>query len=118
MFLGKRSDCVRLDQFGSSVADPLVAVLCLYVRIPDYEPYHRALYLRERTVREFINCTAGKYDLNADERGRIKRVAIRTPIGIVPVDDDDIDALRNETEMYLKCVPIQGEVDNWQLEIS
>jgi hypothetical protein len=93
-------------------------VLCLYVRIPDYEPYHRALYLRERTVREFIKRMAGKYGLNANERGRIRRVVIRTPIGTVPVDNNDINALRNETEMYLKCAPIQGELDAWQLEIS
>lgn len=93
-------------------------MLCLYVRIPDYEPYHRALYLRQRTVREFINCVAEKYSLNANERGRIRQLVIRTPIGTESVDDDDINALKDETEMFLKCAPIRGEDDMWQLVIS
>lgn len=96
----------------------MLAVLCLYVRIPDYEPYHRALYLRERTVHDFVNRMSEKYGLNAIQRSRIARVVIRTPIGIVPVDDNDINALRNETEMHLKCAPIEGLNDMWQLELS
>lgn len=69
-------------------------------------------------MEEFIKRMAGKYGLSAYERSRISKVVIRTPIGTVPVDDDDINALRNETEMYLKCAMIQGEVNTWQLEIS
>lgn len=61
---------------------------------------------------------AEKYGLNADEGSRITRVVIRTPIGTVPVVDDDIYALRDETPMFLRCAPIQGEPDTWQLEMS
>ena len=94
------------------------AALCLLIHTSPEETIYRAIYLRDRTVGELIRCVIVKYGFNAQDFERV-RTAIRIFRGIpLPLRDEDIAGLDNETEMVVAVKSIYIGSLEWQLEVT
>lgn len=85
-------------------------VACFYIRRKpsgtDKNEYHKAVYLMQRSIGEFVTRVASKWNLDAN---RVARVVHSLPNGLeVEMDDDVIRELSEGQDMYLEIVELNG----------
>lgn len=92
----------------SDLADK-VTVACFYVKDRDATaPYHRAVYLLRRTVKDLINGISQKFDIDPN---RVIRVTHINAKGLhVIVDEDVVRELQEGQDMMVEFLPVTSEV--------
>jgi hypothetical protein len=91
---------------------PVKPVACLYILLrspeqPDKHEYYRAIYLMQRTLRDFKNSIASKWNLEPTKILRVIHVLDR---GLqVEIDDDVIRELAEGQDLIMEISEIQNE---------
>lgn len=90
------------------------AIACFYIALedknhPEKHKYHRAIYLTQRTLKDFKNGIALKWGFDPARIIRILRILER---GLqVEVDDDIILGLAEGQDLTMEIVPVEDTVD-------
>jgi hypothetical protein len=97
-------------------------IACFYIvrpnpTQPQKQEYHRAVYLTERSLRDFNQKVAAKFGLDA---AKIGRTLHRVHDGIeVEIDDDDIRELREGQDMKLEVETVAEPVKReWEMAVD
>lgn len=98
------------------------SVACFYIlhrdpAHPDRHEYHRAIYLAERTLKDFTSRIAAKWNL---EPSKILRMLHVTKGGFqVEVDDDVISELAEGQDLIMEIVQIKSELKHeWDMAVD
>jgi hypothetical protein len=101
---------------------PAKPVACFYVArrspsSPSAHELHRAIYLMQRTLQEFVTKVANKWNFDANKVSRTVRVVRR---GVeVEVDDDMIRELPEGQDMTLEIVELNSAMKReWEMSID
>ena len=104
------------------VERPIKPVACFYVLLRDQEPqakpqYHRAVYLMQRTLKDFTSSIAGKWNL---EPTKILRTLRILESGLeVEFDDDVIRELAEGQDFIMNVVEVQNPVKReWEMSMD
>lgn len=107
------------------VERPMKPVACFYVlrrdpSQPDRHEYHRAVYLSQRTLKEFSNAIAAKWSLDPSRILRTLHVLDR---GLeVEMDDDVIRELAEGQDLVLEILSVKGQPTpvkrEWEMAID
>ena len=120
--LSRESSCKPCLMYG--LTRPLLiiffrpaAAFCLLVRASPEDTMYRAIYLRERTVKELIRSVMEKYGHGTEEKERVIRAVRETEDEAAVLRDEDVAVMEAETEMIVGVKSISPESWEWQLEV-
>ena len=104
------------------VERPIKPVACFYVLLRDQAPpaktkYHRAVYLMKRTLKDFTNSIAGKWNL---EPTKIMRTLRILESGLeVEMDDDVIRELAEGQDFIMDVAEVHDPVKReWEMSVD
>jgi CP2 transcription factor len=109
------------SSYRPPVERPIKPVACFYVQHrdplnPERHEYHRAVYLMQRTLKDFTNGIAWKWNL---EPTKIRRAVHVLQKGLeVVVDDDTIRELSEGQDMILEIVKLDSQQSKHEWEMS
>jgi hypothetical protein len=109
------------SSYRPPIERPIKPVACFYIlhrdpASPEKHEYYRAVYLMQRTLKDFTSSIAAKWSLDLTKINRVLHILQK---GLeVEVDDDVIRELAEGQDMILEILPSRPEPPKREWEMS